>query len=67
MAYWAGWTFFGLSKDQYNAVHTTLMVLFLAARIWHIILNWRPIVGYLKDRSKKIPIFTPEFSLAFRQ
>jgi hypothetical protein len=43
------------------------MVLFLAARIWHIILNWRPIVGYLKDRSKKIQIFTPEFSLAFGQ
>ncbi len=64
VAYWAGWTLFGLSKDQYSAVHTTLMVLFLATGIWHIVLNWRPIVGYLKDRSKKIRIFTPESSLA---
>ncbi|TFH64345.1 MAG: DUF4405 domain-containing protein, partial [Gemmatimonadales bacterium] len=64
VAYWAGWTLFGLSKDQYTAVHTTLMVLFLVTGIWHIVLNWRPIVGYLKDRSKKIRVFTPESSLA---
>ncbi|MBT8398153.1 MAG: DUF4405 domain-containing protein [Gemmatimonadetes bacterium] len=64
VAYWAGWTLLGLSKEQYSAIHTTLMMLFLAASIWHIVLNWRPIVGYLKDRSKKIRVFTPESSLA---
>jgi len=64
VAYWAGWTLLGFSKEQYSAVHTTLMVLFLATGIWHIVLNWRPIVGYLKDRSKKIRIFTPESSVA---
>jgi len=64
VAYWAGWTLFGLTKDQYSAVHTTVMVLFLATGIWHIVLNWRPIVGYLKDRSKKIRVFTPESSVA---
>lgn len=64
VAYWAGWTLLGFSKEQYSAVHTTLMVLFLATGIWHIVLNWRPIVGYLKDRSKKIRLFTPESSVA---
>lgn len=64
VAYWAGWTLFGFTKDQYSAVHTTLMVLFLATGIWHIVLNWRPIVGYLKDRSKKVRVFTPESSVA---
>ncbi len=64
VAYWAGWTLFGLTKDQYSAVHTTVMVLFLTTGIWHIVLNWRPIVGYLKDRSKKIRVFTPESSVA---
>jgi len=64
VAYWAGWTIFGLSKDQYTAIHTTFMTLFLVAGIWHIVLNWKPIVGYLKDRSKKIRVFRPESSLA---
>jgi len=64
VAYWAGWTLFGFTKDQYSAVHTTLMVLFLATGIWHIVLNWRPIVGYLKNRSKRVRVFTPESSVA---
>jgi hypothetical protein len=64
VAYWAGWTLFGLNKDQYSAIHTTFMVLFLTAGIWHIVLNWKPITGYLKDRSRKIRLFTPESSIA---
>lgn len=64
VAYWAGWTLFGLTKEQYTAVHTTFMVLFLVVGIWHIVLNWRPIVGYLKDRSRKVRLFTPESSVA---
>ncbi len=64
VAYWAGWTLFGLDKDQYSAIHTTFMVLFLTAGVWHIVLNWKPITGYLKDRSRKIRIFTPESSIA---
>jgi len=64
VAYWSGWTLLGLAKEQYSAVHTTFMVLFLAVGIWHIVLNWRPITGYLKNRSKQIRIFTPESSVA---
>ncbi len=64
VAYWAGWTLFGLSKEQYTAVHTTFMVLFLVAGIWHIVLNWKPIVGYLKDRTRRVRLFTPESSVA---
>ncbi|MGD2120145.1 MAG: DUF4405 domain-containing protein [Gemmatimonadota bacterium] len=64
IANWGGWTLFGFTKEEYSAVHTTFMVLFLVTGIWHIVLNWRPIVGYLKDRSKKIRVFTPESSLA---
>lgn len=64
VAYWSGWTLFGLSKEQYSAIHTTFMTLFLVGGIWHIVLNWRPITGYLKDRSKKIRLFTPESSVA---
>jgi hypothetical protein len=64
VAYWAGWTLFGLDKDQYSAIHTTFMVLFLTVGVWHIALNWKPITGYLKNRSKQFRLFTPESSLA---
>lgn len=64
VAYWAGWTLLGLSKDQAGAVHTTFMVLFLTVGVWHMVLNWRPITGYLKNRSKQIRILTPESTVA---
>jgi hypothetical protein len=61
VAYWAGWSMLGLSKDQWASVHTTFMILFLTVGIWHIVLNWRPIVGYLKDRTRKVRLTRPEF------
>lgn len=64
VAYWAGWKLWGLGKDQYSQVHTTFMVLFLITGIWHIVLNWRPITAYLKDRSRKLKILVPEFYVA---
>lgn len=64
IAYWSGWRMFGLSREEYVYLHTAFMVLFLVAGIWHIVHNWKPILSYLKDRSKKIKVFTPEFSTA---
>jgi len=64
IAYWSDWRILGLSKVQFTALHTTFMVLFLAAGIWHIVFNWRPITNYLKDRTKKVRWSTPEFSIA---
>jgi hypothetical protein len=64
VAYWSGWRMFGLSREQYVYLHTTFMVLFLVAGVWHIVHNWKPILSYLKDSSRRIAIFTPEFSIA---
>ncbi len=64
VAYWSDWRMLGLSKVQFTAVHTTFMVLFLVGGIWHIVLNWKPITNYLKDRTKKVRFSTPEFSIA---
>jgi hypothetical protein len=63
-AYWNDWRILGRSKVQFTAVHTTFMVLFLVGGIWHIVLNWKPITNYLKDRTKKVRFSTPEFSVA---
>ncbi|SMF00885.1 DUF4405 domain-containing protein [Desulfovibrio gilichinskyi] len=51
VAYWADWTFLGLSKDQWGSIHICTGVLFLFASIIHIWLNWKPIIAYLKKKS----------------
>ncbi len=65
VAYWADWHIFGLSKSQYGDLHTTSMVTFLIFGILHIYYNWKPIVSYLKDKSKKISFTKKEFLIAF--
>ena len=64
VAYWTGWKLLGLGKDQYSELHSTFMVLFLVAGIWHVVLNWKPITTYLKNKARELRIFTREFNLA---
>ena len=53
-----------LTKEQWGAVHINIGVLFLLALLLHIYYNWKPLVAYLKDRSRRMKIFTPAFNLA---
>jgi hypothetical protein len=65
IAYWTDWTLLGLGKTQYTDLHITSMFLFLAAGIWHIYYNWKPLVSYLKTRARHLSVFKKEFLLAF--
>jgi len=62
---WLDWHLFGLDKTQYQELHTTSMVTFLLFAILHIYYNWKPIVSYMKDSSKKISFTKKEFLIAF--
>jgi len=64
VAYWADWRLWGLSKSDWGNIHINLGLLFLTALFLHIYYNWKPLVSYLKDKSKQIKIFTPEFNVA---
>ena len=64
VAYWAGWKLWGLTKTQWTNLHINLGVLFVLAVLLHIYYNWKPMISYLKDTSKKIRIFTPNFNIA---
>jgi len=64
IAYWADWRLWGLSKEQWSAIHINSGFLFLIFLIWHIYLNWKPITTYLKTSTRKLRIFTREFNLA---
>ena len=64
IAYWHDYRFIGLSKAQWRDIHTTVGVLFLLVAFMHIYFNWRPILAYLKNKSKRLTIFNKNFNIA---
>ncbi|MGD2015021.1 MAG: DUF4405 domain-containing protein [Desulfobacterales bacterium] len=64
VAYWADWRFWGLTKTDWGNIHINMGLLFLIALIVHLYYNWKPLINYLKDKAKKIKVFTPEFNAA---
>jgi len=64
VAYWVNWQLLGLSKTQYAEVHDVGVLLFLVSSVLHIYLNWNVILNYLKNKSRKIVLFTPNFIAA---
>ena len=64
VAYWTNWELFGWSKDQFADVHTTFMVLFIAATLLHIYYNWKPLTSYMKNQVKAFVFFTKEMLVA---
>ncbi len=64
VAYWSGWRLFGLDKTQYGNLHTTSMLVFVFFGILHIYYNWKSILNYLKNSSKKISFTKKEFLIA---
>jgi Domain of unknown function (DUF4405) len=64
IAYWANWQLFGLTKEQWGDIHINTGLLFLLCLGLHLYYNWKPILSYLKDKSRNLKIFTKEFNLA---
>ncbi len=52
------WSFLGLDKMQWQALHLIFMLIFTLAGLLHILYNYKAIKNYLKNKSKKIVIFT---------
>ncbi len=64
VAYWSDWRLWGLSKTQWGDLHLNLGMLLLGAGALHIYYNWRTILAYLKDRARKVKVFTINFNAA---
>lgn len=64
IAYWSDWRMFGVSKEMFGGIHTTLALLFLIVSLLHIYLNWSPIVRYMKNKAQKLVVLTAEFVAA---
>jgi len=50
VAHWSRWTFLALTKEQWQAVHTILSLVFVIAAIFHIYFNWSILIGYIKKK-----------------
>ena len=64
VAYWADWRLWNLAKEEWESIHINLALLFLIASGFHIYYNWKPILAYLRNRAKKLVIFSREFTVA---
>jgi len=64
IANWTEWTLLGLSKTQYTDLHITSMFVLLTFGIWHIYYNWKPLVSYLKNSTRRITLLKKEFLFA---
>jgi len=64
VAYWANWQLMGLSKTDWSDLHVNLGFLFLLMGMLHLVYNWSAIATYLKNRARRLQIFTPSFIAA---
>lgn len=64
IANWSNWEILGLTKEEYAQVHSTFMVLFIVATILHIFYNFKPMVSYMKNKSKEFVFFTKDTLVA---
>jgi hypothetical protein len=64
VAYWSDWRLLGLSKTDWGNIHINLGLLLLLSIGFHIYYNWKPIMAYLKNKTRQLIIFTPDFNVA---
>ncbi len=53
LASWTNWSVFGLDKKTWEAVHTLGIAALVVFSILHIILNWKPLWGYLRKTAAR--------------
>jgi hypothetical protein len=53
IAYWADWRFWGLGKEQWNTIHTVLSFVFIVGTVFHLVLNFKALFSYLKDKATR--------------
>ena len=51
VASWQSWSFLGLDKGEWEGLHTLTGIFFLTLAVIHIILNWRMLFQYLRQKS----------------
>ena len=53
VANWTNWSILGLRKGEWGGIHIWFGLLFLVVSVWHLALNWRPMLNYFKNRRRR--------------
>ncbi len=64
IANWTGWTIIGLTKHQWIGLHDWFSIIFIIASVFHIYLNWKPLVSYFKNKISKAFALRIEWAFA---
>jgi hypothetical protein len=54
LARWVGWTWVGLDKQHWEAVHTMFVFFSLIAALVHLWYNWKPLTSYIRSKAALI-------------
>lgn len=60
IAYWNDWTLGGLTKEDWTDIHVNIGWLFVLFVFIHLALNWKPLINYLRNKTRSLRFFTPE-------
>ena len=64
VANWTGWTLIGLTKHEWIGLHDWFSIIFVAASVIHLYLNWKPFVSYFKSKATKAFALRGEWAAA---
>ncbi len=64
VAYWSNWQLWGMTKDQWGAVHINLGFLFFIAIVLHTYYNWQAVMSYMKNKARQFRMFTLDFNIS---
>ena len=63
-AHSTGWRLLGFDKGQWEAIHTMSGYVSALLAVFHLILNWKALRNYLRDRARHAYRLKPEFVVA---
>ena len=64
VAYWSNWQLWGLTKEQWGAVHINLGFLLFLAILLHAYYNWQVMMSYMKNKARQFHVFTVDFNIS---
>jgi hypothetical protein len=64
VANWTNWTTLGLRKSDWSGLHIWFSATFLTMTAIHLVLNWRPLLGYFRNRVSRRLATRREWTIA---
>ncbi len=64
IAHWSKWKFLGFTKTEWQALHTLFSFIWSGFAIYHVILNWKALINYMRRKSKEVLKLRKEFTYA---